>query len=146
MLATLLRSPGLQQNDDVVIEVLRKGSMFYSIVEDHWRHLVDSYYIVTSWGGIDNIRMKNHGASIMAHNLSETCWFPLSDRGVDCAAGEHVPGATGLSRRRDQTRCRPKGCMQVWVRPSAIEITWSPRQVLLFAYWVEGRRPEYDLL
>lgn len=45
---------GLQQGDDV-IEVLRKGNMFSSIMEDHWRHLVDNFHVVTFWGGLDKI-------------------------------------------------------------------------------------------
>lgn len=48
---------GLQQGDDV-IEVLRKGNMFSSIMEDHWRHLVDNFHVVTFWGGLDKVRMQ----------------------------------------------------------------------------------------
>jgi hypothetical protein len=60
MASRFATSTGLQQGDDV-IEVLRKGGMFSSIMEDHWRHLVDSYHIVTFWGGLDTVRMQTTG-------------------------------------------------------------------------------------
>jgi len=45
---------GFQKGDDV-LEVLKSGSMFSDIMNEHWRHQLLEYDIVSFWGGLDNV-------------------------------------------------------------------------------------------
>jgi hypothetical protein len=45
---------GFQKGDDV-LETLKEGSIFTDILQEHWRHQLLSYNIVSFWGSIDNV-------------------------------------------------------------------------------------------
>jgi hypothetical protein len=45
---------GFQKGDDV-LEVLKSGSMFSDLMQEHWRHQPLEYDIVSFWGGLDSI-------------------------------------------------------------------------------------------
>jgi triacylglycerol esterase/lipase EstA (alpha/beta hydrolase family) len=45
---------GFQQGDDVV-ETLKDGSMFSDIIQDHWRHQLLRYHLISFWGTLDSV-------------------------------------------------------------------------------------------
>jgi hypothetical protein len=45
---------GFQKGDDV-LETLKKGSIFSEIMEEHWRHRLLEYDIISFWGARDNV-------------------------------------------------------------------------------------------
>ncbi|KZL67693.1 NB-ARC domain-containing protein, partial [Colletotrichum tofieldiae] len=52
--AKIATTTGFQKGDDV-LEVLKQGSIFSDIMNEHWRHQLLQYNIVSFWGGFDNI-------------------------------------------------------------------------------------------
>ena len=52
---------GFQKGDDIM-EVLKSGSMFSDIMQEHWRHQLLEYDIVSFWGALDNVRLAIRGA------------------------------------------------------------------------------------
>lgn len=51
---------GFQKGDDVV-EVLKSGSMFSAIMNEHWRHQLLEYDIVSFWGALDTVSLAIRG-------------------------------------------------------------------------------------
>ncbi|KAI1317289.1 hypothetical protein F5Y16DRAFT_153371 [Xylariaceae sp. FL0255] len=45
---------GFQKGDDV-LETLKSGSMFSDIMQEHWRHQLLHYDIISFWGGKDSV-------------------------------------------------------------------------------------------
>lgn len=45
---------GFQKGDDV-LEVLKSGSMFSDLMQEHWRHQLLEYDLVSFWGGLDSV-------------------------------------------------------------------------------------------
>jgi hypothetical protein len=45
---------GFQKGDDV-LETLKNGSIFSDIMQEHWRHQLLQYDIISFWGGLDNV-------------------------------------------------------------------------------------------
>ena len=43
------------QRGDDILEVLKSGSMFSEIMQEHWRHQMLQYDIVSFWGALDNV-------------------------------------------------------------------------------------------
>jgi hypothetical protein len=52
---------GFQQGDDIM-EVLKSGSMFSNIMQEHWRHRLLEYDIVSFWGALDNVYLAIRGS------------------------------------------------------------------------------------
>ncbi len=47
---------GFQKGDDVV-ETLKDESIFSVIMQDHWRHQLFNYNIISFWGALDNVSL-----------------------------------------------------------------------------------------
>jgi hypothetical protein len=45
---------GFQKGDDMV-ETLKDGSMFSDIMQEHWRHQLLKYDIISFWGALDSV-------------------------------------------------------------------------------------------
>lgn len=45
---------GLKEGDNV-IETLRKGGIFSDIMQEHWRHQLEEYNIISFWGSLDEV-------------------------------------------------------------------------------------------
>lgn len=58
---------GFQKGDDMM-EVLKSGSMFSDIMQEHWRHQLLDYDIVSFWRGLDNV-----GPSIAPRSAASLC-------------------------------------------------------------------------
>ncbi|KAB5557932.1 hypothetical protein GE09DRAFT_93575 [Coniochaeta sp. 2T2.1] len=54
MASKIAMTAGFQKGDHL-IDVLENGSMFADIMQEHWRHQLLEYDIVTFWGAFDNI-------------------------------------------------------------------------------------------
>ncbi|KAK1636654.1 hypothetical protein BDP81DRAFT_449649 [Colletotrichum phormii] len=52
--AKIATATGFQKGDDV-LETLKQGSIFSDIMNEHWRHQLLQYDIVSFWGGFDNV-------------------------------------------------------------------------------------------
>ncbi|KAK2020925.1 hypothetical protein LX32DRAFT_605626 [Colletotrichum zoysiae] len=52
--AKIATTTGFQKGDDV-LEVLKQGSIFSDIMQEHFRHQLEKYNIVSFWGGFDNV-------------------------------------------------------------------------------------------
>lgn len=52
--AKIATSAGFQKGDDV-LETLKKGSLFSDILQEHFRHQLENYNIVSFWGSEDNV-------------------------------------------------------------------------------------------
>ncbi|KGO58308.1 hypothetical protein PEX2_068180 [Penicillium expansum] len=48
---------GLKEGDNV-IETLRKGGIFSDIMQEHWRHQLEEYNIISFWGSLDEVVPK----------------------------------------------------------------------------------------
>jgi triacylglycerol esterase/lipase EstA (alpha/beta hydrolase family) len=60
--STIARKSGFQKGDDI-IEVLKSGSIFSDIMQEHWRHQLLEYDIVSFWGALDYVS----GLAIFLH-------------------------------------------------------------------------------
>jgi hypothetical protein len=54
VVAKIATAMGFQKGDDV-LETLKNGSVFSDIMQEHWRHQLFKYNIVSFWGGLDNV-------------------------------------------------------------------------------------------
>jgi triacylglycerol esterase/lipase EstA (alpha/beta hydrolase family) len=45
---------GFREGDNV-LETLKKGSIFSDIIQEHWRHQLLKYDIISFWGGLDSV-------------------------------------------------------------------------------------------
>jgi hypothetical protein len=52
--AKIATTVGFQKGDDV-LETLKKGSIFSDITEEHWRHQLLKYDIISFWGALDSV-------------------------------------------------------------------------------------------
>jgi hypothetical protein len=93
---------GFQQGDDVV-DVLKNGSMFSDIMQEHWRHQLLEYDIVSFWGALDNVsgpailplvlmlstlckRLSHEGAHAWACRATERTWSSWTRITLACAS------------------------------------------------------------
>lgn len=53
------------QKGDNVIEVSKKGSMFSDIIEEHWRHQLLKYDIVSFWGAEDDVSQLSDAYALL---------------------------------------------------------------------------------
>lgn len=53
--AKIARHTGFQKGDDV-LETLKRGSIFLETMQEHWRHQLLKYDILSFWGAKDNVR------------------------------------------------------------------------------------------
>jgi triacylglycerol esterase/lipase EstA (alpha/beta hydrolase family) len=51
---TIARTVGFQKGDDM-LESLRDGNIFSDIMQEHWRHQLMEYDIISFWGALDNV-------------------------------------------------------------------------------------------
>lgn len=65
MIAT---AAGFQKGDNV-IETLKKGSIFQDIMEEHSRHQLLQYHIVSFWGAFDSVSMHLSTGSTHTNDL-----------------------------------------------------------------------------
>jgi hypothetical protein len=54
--AKIARAVGFQKGDDVV-ETLNGGSIFSDIMQEHWRHQLLNYDIISFWGALDSVSL-----------------------------------------------------------------------------------------
>ena len=58
IVAKIATTVGFQKGDDV-LETLKKGSIFSDIMQEHWRHQLLKYDIISFWGALDNVSRDN---------------------------------------------------------------------------------------
>ena len=56
LVAEIAIAMGFQKGDDVV-ETLKDGSIFSDIMQEHWRHHLFEYDIISFWGALDNVSL-----------------------------------------------------------------------------------------
>lgn len=56
VVAKIAMAVGFQKGDDVV-ETLKDGSIFSDIMQEHWRHQLFKYDIISFWGALDNVSL-----------------------------------------------------------------------------------------
>ncbi len=54
IVAKIATTMGFQKTDDV-LETLKSGSIFSEIIQEHWRHQLFKYDIISFWGALDNV-------------------------------------------------------------------------------------------
>ena len=54
VVAKIATAVGFQKGDDV-LETLKNGSIFSEIMQEHWRHQLLKYDIISFWGALDNV-------------------------------------------------------------------------------------------
>jgi hypothetical protein len=54
--AKIATTVGFQKGDDVV-ETLKDGSIFSDIMQEHWRHQLLKYDIISFWGALDSVSL-----------------------------------------------------------------------------------------
>ncbi len=54
VLAKIAIDLGFQKGDDV-LETLKVGNIFQDIMQEHWRHQLLKYDIVSFWGTLDSV-------------------------------------------------------------------------------------------
>lgn len=54
MASQIAIAAGFQKGDDV-LETLTEGSIFSEILQEHWRHQLLKYDIISFWGALDNV-------------------------------------------------------------------------------------------
>ena len=58
VVAEIAIAVGFQKGDDV-LETLKSGSIFSEIMQEHWRHQLLKYDIISFWGALDKV---SHGS------------------------------------------------------------------------------------
>jgi triacylglycerol esterase/lipase EstA (alpha/beta hydrolase family) len=56
--AKIATAVGFQKGDDV-LETLKEGSIFSDIVQEHWRHQLLRYDIISFWGALDSVSHRD---------------------------------------------------------------------------------------
>ena len=56
--AKIASAMGFQKGDDV-LETLKKGSIFADIMQEHWRHQLLKYDIISFWGALDSVSRRS---------------------------------------------------------------------------------------
>jgi triacylglycerol esterase/lipase EstA (alpha/beta hydrolase family) len=54
VVAKIATAVGFQKGDDV-LETLKNGSIFSEIMQEHWRHQLLKYSIISFWGALDKV-------------------------------------------------------------------------------------------
>jgi hypothetical protein len=54
VVAKIATTVGFQKGDDV-LETLKNGSIFSDIMQEHWRHQLLKYDIISFWGALDKV-------------------------------------------------------------------------------------------
>ena len=57
--ANIASGLGFQKGDDIV-QILKDGSIFTDTLQEHWRHQLLRFNIVSFWGSRDNVSMLDH--------------------------------------------------------------------------------------
>lgn len=52
--AKIASTLGFQKGDNV-LETLKTGTIFSDFMQEHWRHQLERYSIVSFWGSLDNV-------------------------------------------------------------------------------------------
>lgn len=75
--AVIATGMGFQKGDDI-LETLKDGSIFTEILQEHWRHQLENYNIVSFWGSLDNVSVLVHDLPCdwvyLSHHLSVHLW------------------------------------------------------------------------
>ena len=58
VVAKIATAVGFQKGDDV-LETLKDGSIFSDIMQEHWRHQLLKYDIISFWGALDSVSRQN---------------------------------------------------------------------------------------
>jgi hypothetical protein len=95
---------GFQKGDDV-LKTLKDGGMFSDFMQEHWRHQLEEYQIVSFWGTLDSV-------SLLSRKKTRAC---VNDRIVDRAKGERAAQSVRRSREHSALKGRPQRSVQVWV-------------------------------
>jgi hypothetical protein len=56
--AKIATAAGFQKGDDV-LKTLKSGSMFSDIMQEHWRHQLLNYDIISFWGAQDGVSLRH---------------------------------------------------------------------------------------
>jgi hypothetical protein len=56
IVAKIATAVGFQKGDDV-LETLKSGSIFSDIMQEHWRHYLLYYDIISFWGALDKVSL-----------------------------------------------------------------------------------------
>ena len=94
---------GFQKGDDV-LETLKDGGMFSDFMQEHWRHQLEEYQIVSFWGKLDSV-------SLLTRKKSRAC---INDRIADRTKGELAAQSARRSREHRAIERRPQRSVQVW--------------------------------
>ena len=54
LVAKIATAVGFQKGDDV-LETLKNGGIFSEIMQEHWRHQLLNYDIISFWGALDKV-------------------------------------------------------------------------------------------
>lgn len=88
MAAEIAKSLGFKKGDNV-IQTLEGGSMFSDLMQEHFRHQLSYYDIVSFWGSRDKVcrRFRNRYSLMLipSHRL-----FPEKARGLVCRATRRI--------------------------------------------------------
>jgi hypothetical protein len=57
--AKIAMAAGFQKGDNV-LETLKDGSIFSDIMQEHWRHQLLKYDIISFWGVLDNVSIQSY--------------------------------------------------------------------------------------
>jgi len=81
VVAKIATSVGFQKGDDV-LETLKNGSIFSEIMQEHWRHQLLKYDIISFWGALDNVSCGGYKVylTILAYSLIRLVGFRLYPR------------------------------------------------------------------
>ncbi len=66
--AKIATATGFQKGDDV-LETLKEGGIFSDIMDEHWRHQLLKYDLVSFWGDLDKVSPSSIRAFITSHPL-----------------------------------------------------------------------------
>jgi hypothetical protein len=81
--AKIATAAGFQKGDNI-LETLDTGSIFSDILQEHWRHQLLEYDIISFWGALDNV--SNIGKRCASMLIPPHRLFQWTVRGWDCQA------------------------------------------------------------
>jgi triacylglycerol esterase/lipase EstA (alpha/beta hydrolase family) len=67
--AKIALAAGFQKGDNV-LETLKEGSIFSDIMQEHWRHQLEKYQIVSFWGRLDNASLQSYCHCLLTRHSS----------------------------------------------------------------------------
>jgi hypothetical protein len=101
MASQIAIAAGFQKGDNV-LETLTEGSIFSDILQEHWRHQLLKYDIISFWGALDNV------------SSSGNVLPPVLIRQIGRSNGERATGTTWGSRECGEAERGSQTGVQVW--------------------------------